>query len=182
MEFQTFFYFSSYFNAVFFLNDHLSGLLMDHRKYGYFISKSFYFSFNFDAVFSINWLPRELPVVCWRISSISYGFRDKPNQCSFKQNDHIDVLLMDQKKNLLFYYKKRSKRDQNSEISHVWMAYLELEIVKQDKCPKDNGSSILLCPAIYHVKTNSLSTLLFYHTLVQLALVGMLWSYFACTV
>ena len=177
MEFQTFFYFSSYFNAVFFLNDHLSGLLMDHRKYGYFISKSFYFSFNFDAVFSFNWLPRELPVVCWRISSISYGFRDKPNQCSFKQNDHIDGLLMDQKKNLLFYYKKRSKRDQNSEISHVWMAYLELEIVKQD-----NGSSILLCPAIYHVKTNSLSTLLFYYTLVQLALVGMLWSYFACTV
>ena len=89
---------------------------------------------------------------------------------------------MDQKKNLLFYYKKRSKRDQNSEISHVWMAYLELEIVKQDKGPKDNGSSILLCPAIYHVKTNSLSTLLFYYTLVQLALVGMLWSYFACTV
>ena len=83
---------------------------------------------------------------------------------------------MDQKKNLLFYYKKGSKRDQNSEISHVWMAYLELEIVKQDKCPKDNDSSILLCPAI------SLFTFLFYYTLVQLALVGILWSYYACTV
>ena len=84
----------------FFHNDHLSGLLMDHRKYGYFISKSFYFSFNFDAVFSINWLPRELPVVCWRITSISYGFRDKLNQYSFKQNDHIYGLLMDQKKKI----------------------------------------------------------------------------------
>jgi hypothetical protein len=45
-------------------------------------------------------LPRELPVVCWRITSISYGFRDKLNQYSFKQNDHIYGLLMDQKKKI----------------------------------------------------------------------------------
>ena len=53
-----------------------------------------------------------------------------------------------------------SNRGQNSEILHIWKVYLMLGIVKQDKCPKCNGSSnygfqhitvsnILLCPAIY---------------------------------
>ena len=35
-----------------------------------------------------------------------------------------------------------SKRGQNSEILHIWKACLALEIVKQDKCPTYNGSSI----------------------------------------
>jgi len=42
----------------------------------------------------------------------------------------------------------------------VWNAYLTLEIVKQDKCHKDNGST-LLCPAVYYVKQNTVSTLAF---------------------
>ena len=33
----------------------------------------------------------------------------------------------------------------HSEMLHIWKAYLTLEIV-QDKCPKYNGSSILLFP------------------------------------
>ena len=33
------FLFSSNFNAVFLQNDHLNGLLMDHKIFGYFISK-----------------------------------------------------------------------------------------------------------------------------------------------
>ena len=32
-----------------------------------------------------------------------------------------------------------------TEIDHIWKAYLTLEMVKKDKCPKYNGSSILLC-------------------------------------
>ena len=45
----------------------------------------------------------------------------------------------------------------------IWKAYLTLEIVKQEKCQKDNGSSILLCPTHYcvqqfTVKQNTVST------------------------
>jgi hypothetical protein len=32
------------------------------------------------------------------------------------------------------------KRGSNSKIAHIWKAYLTLEIVKQDKCPKYNES------------------------------------------
>jgi hypothetical protein len=56
-----------------------------------------------------------------------------------------------------------SNRGQNSEILHIWKVYLTLGIVKQDKCPKYNGSShysfqhitvsnILLCPTYYCVQ------------------------------
>jgi hypothetical protein len=44
---------------------------------------------------------------------------------------------------LLFYFEKGSKRGIHSEISHTWKAYLTLEIVRQDKCPKYNGLSKL---------------------------------------
>jgi hypothetical protein len=40
---------------------------------------------------------------------------------------------------------KGSKRDPNSENSHIWRAYLTLEIVKQDKCPKYDLFYNLLC-------------------------------------
>jgi len=53
---------------------------------------------------------------------------------------------------------------------YVWKASITLEIVNQDKCPKYNGSTILLCTTSnsfnYWVKQNTLSTL------VQLSLVG----------
>jgi len=35
---------------------------------------------NFDAFFSLNWMHRELPVVCQWISSISNGFGDQLNR------------------------------------------------------------------------------------------------------
>ena len=37
------------------------------------VYKSFISQPNFYAVFSFNWLFRELPVICWLISSISYS-------------------------------------------------------------------------------------------------------------
>ena len=55
----------------------------------------------------------------------------------------------------------------NFEILHLWKPYLILEIINQDKCPKYNESSILLCrntllcSAIYCVKQNTVSTLAF---------------------
>jgi hypothetical protein len=42
--------------------------------------------------------------------------------------------------------------------SNFKFAYLTLEIVK---CPKYNGCSIIMCPAIYCFKTNNVSTLAF---------------------
>ena len=66
------------------------------------------------------------------------------------------------------YFEKVSERDPNPKIFHIWQAYLHvaLEIVKQDKCPKYSWSSklvtnILLCPAVYCVKLNTVSTLVF---------------------
>jgi hypothetical protein len=74
----------------------------------------------------------------------------------------------------------KNQKDQILEFSFCWFLfsvkfisetiryrgspYLILEIVNQDKCPKYNGSSILLChntllcSAIYCVKQNSVST------------------------
>jgi hypothetical protein len=43
---------------------------------------------------------------------------------------------MSTRKILLFFYEKWSKSGPNSDISHIWKAYLTLEIVKQDKYPK----------------------------------------------
>lgn len=43
---------------------------------------------------------------------------------------------------------ERVEKGPNSENLHIWKACLTLEIVKQDKCPKERGSSILLCPTI----------------------------------
>ena len=50
--------------------------------------------------------------------------------------------LLDHRKMLLFYLKK----GQNSKILHIWKA------LKQDKCPKYCGSSILLCLTRYCVQ------------------------------
>ena len=61
-------------------------------------------------------------------------------------NDNLYGLLMNHKNILLFYFEKGSKRDSNSEISHIWKACLTLEIVKEDTFPKYSGSSISLCP------------------------------------
>ena len=55
----------------------------------------------------------------------------------FWQNEYLYGSLMNQKNVLLFYFKRGPN----------WKAYLTLEIVKQNKYPKDNGSSILLCQA-----------------------------------
>jgi hypothetical protein len=43
----------------------------------------------------------------------------------------------------------------------IFIIYLTLEIVKQDKCPKYSWSIILLLPAIYCAKQNDMSTLAF---------------------
>ena len=51
------------------------------------------------------------------------------------------------------YYIFISKRGLNSEILHIWKAYFTLEIVKQDKCPKYNGSSIFACSTHYCVRS-----------------------------
>ena len=81
-------------------NTHLNWTLMGHKKNVHFISNrspnseiylegilNFYFSSNFDAVFSLNWLCRELPAVCQQISSISYGYRiPKCEPSYFKSN------------------------------------------------------------------------------------------------
>ena len=36
-------------------------------------------------------------------------------------------------------------------MSHIWKAYLTVEIVRQEKCPKYTGFSNLLCQAKYCV-------------------------------
>ena len=41
---------------------------------------------------------------------------------------------------------------------HVWKAYLILDIVKQDKCLKYNGSSIILCPTHYNIQQFTVSS------------------------
>ena len=62
----------------------------------------------------------------------------------------------------LYYFisKKEFKMEPNSEIFHICKAYLTFEIVKQQKCPKYNKSSILLCTTHYCVKQNTVSTLM----------------------
>ena len=65
---------------------------------------------------------------------------------AFLQNDHLLYwLLMDHKKSFAILFLKRSK------ISHIWKAYLTLELVKQDKCLEKNGFIIFLCPTCYYV-------------------------------
>ena len=77
-----------------------------------------------------------------------------------------------------------SKRGLNSEILHIWKAYFTLEIVKQDKCPKYNGSSIFACSTHYCVWSllcqakYSVHTFIWY-ALVQLSPVDILLSYHA---
>jgi len=51
-------------------------------------------------------------------------------QFHFLQNDHLHRSLMDHKKKLVFYIEKGSEGGPNSEIFHIWKAYLTLEIVK----------------------------------------------------
>ena len=45
----------------------------------------------------------------------------------FGQNDLFYGLFMDCKPIFLFYFKKVSKGDQNSKISHIWKAYLTFD-------------------------------------------------------
>ena len=59
------------------------------------------------------------------------------------QIDHLYGLFIDQKIYFCYFILKMVP---NSDILYIWKAYLTLEIVKQDKCPKYSGSSILLCP------------------------------------
>ena len=55
-----------------------------------------------------------------------------PISMQILSNDNLDGLLMNHQHILLFYFEKRSKRDSNSEILHIWKAYLTLEIVKEE--------------------------------------------------
>jgi hypothetical protein len=92
----------------------------------------FLFFIQFWCNFSINWLPRELPVVCWRISSISYGFRDKLNRKGpHKWNSKIGtflffiqfsckiIIFMGYGWTIIKWYLV-SKRGKYSDISHIW--------------------------------------------------------------
>ena len=56
--------------------------------------------------------------------------------CRFLQIDHLYGLLMDHEKLCYFIAKTGSKCGLHSEFSHIWKAYLTLEIVKQNKCPE----------------------------------------------
>ena len=87
-----------------------------------------------------------------------HGLSAQPTEpIVYLQNDHRDGLLMNyKKKKLLFISKigtKGSFSHKNSEISHIWKAYLTLELVKQDKYTNYNVSSILICQAKYYVHT-----------------------------
>ena len=58
------------------------------------------------------------------------------------------------------------KRGLKGTYLHIWKEYLTHETIRQDKCPKYNGSSILLCQKHYcvqqvTVKENIVSTLAF---------------------
>ena len=64
-----------------------------------------------------------------------------PILMQFLQNDHLYGLLMDHKIILLFCFEKGSNFRNFANLEGI---YLTIEIVKQDKCPKYNGSSILL--------------------------------------
>jgi hypothetical protein len=117
-----------------------------------------FFSWSF-----FNW---EL-LVCRPISSISYGFGNKFNRkgptkaefqnlnfiifhpilMQFLDNDHLYWLLMDHTKFAILF----SKRGSNFEFSHIWKAFLSLETVKQENCPKCSWSNKLLFPAYYCV-------------------------------
>jgi len=71
------------------------------------------------------------------------------------------------KSNLFFLFRKLqkiSKSDPNFKILNIWKAYLTLEIVKQDKCPKYNRSSILLCATHYCVLLFTMSSKVLCHT------------------
>jgi hypothetical protein len=72
-----------------------------------------------------------------------------PISMQILSNDNLDGLLMNHQNILLFDFEKRSKRDSNSEILHIWKAYLTLKIVKEETYPKYSGSSILLCSVQY---------------------------------
>ena len=79
----------------------------------------------------------------------------------FLQNENLYGLLMNHRKKLLFYFEKGSKSGPNSKILHTCNVYLTLEIEKQENyCSQHiTVSNTLLCPAIYYVKQNTLSTL-----------------------
>jgi hypothetical protein len=128
-------------------------------------------------------------VITQRASSISYGFGDKLNRKKEPTKTEFQNLIflifhpilmhfLGGKmtifmgfwwtiKKFIFFFKEESRMGANFEILHIWKPYLILEIINQDKCPKYNGSSILLCHntllclAIYCVKQNSVSTLSF---------------------
>ena len=81
-----------------------------------------------------------------RTSKFKLSYFTSNFNAAFLQNDHLLYwLLMDHKKSFAILFLKRSK------ISHIWKAYLTLELVKQDKCLEKNGFIIFLCPICYYV-------------------------------
>ena len=91
------------------------------------VCRSFSFLYNLDAFFSLNWLRRELSVVCRHISSISYvpemNRIPKFRLSYFWSNFYACFCKMTifmgywwTKKMLLFYFKKESKDGPNSEF------------------------------------------------------------------
>jgi hypothetical protein len=68
------------------------------------------------------------------------------------QDDHLYGWTS---KQLCYFILKMCLNVQNL---HIWKPYLTLELVKQDKSLKYNGSSILLCPTFYCVKQFTIST------------------------
>jgi len=55
--------------------------------------------------------------------------------CFFLQNDHLYGLLMNHKK-FAILFRKEPKWCINTEIAHIWKAYLTLEIVKKKQMSK----------------------------------------------
>jgi len=53
------------------------------------------------------------------------------------------------KKVIDILFRKGSKSRSNSTNLHILTSYLTLEILRQENCPKYNGSSILLCHTSY---------------------------------
>ena len=120
---------------------------------------------------SLHWLRKELPVVYQHISSISYGFGDK---CYRKEPTKVNPKIWTCKRYhfigywwiIQTFWYLILKRGLKGTYLHIWKEYLTHETIRQDKCPKYNGSSILLCQKHYcvqqvTVKENIVSTLAF---------------------
>ena len=102
-----------------------------------------------------------------RISPLSLQFNLHPILMQFfffLQNDHLYGLLMNQK-NFLHIWKQGR-----------YILHLKVVIVKQDKCPKYNGSSIIQCPSYDCVQQFTVSSKI----LCQQLLLIYIYSTFHC--